>query len=87
MFETRLQTGVDQGMRNQERINRTQRIDISHLVEDVAIQTGVEPESASAAEAEITTSGELRLTITGRKDLHSTNHRLPEELRGGSNER
>ena len=65
----------------EDRISRTATVDITHTVEDVAITTGIDVESASAVEAEITEGGELRLTIAGKKDLHSTEHRLPPELR------
>lgn len=61
--------------------SETFEVEINHIVQDLADDAGITMESASAVEAEVTNSGDLRLTIHGEKDLHSTKHRLPEELR------
>lgn len=66
-----------------DRITQTSEVDISGIVQDVALSSGITIESVKAVEAEITSGGLLRLTISGEKDLHSTEHRLPAELRGG----
>lgn len=64
-----------------DKITRQGMVDITDTVESVAISTGIEPDTAALVEAEVESDGMLKITIHGEKDLHQTEHRLPEELR------
>ena len=64
-----------------DKITRQAMVDLTDTVEDVAISTGIKPDTAALVEADVESDGMLKLTIHGEKDLHQTEHRLPEELR------
>ena len=49
----------------EEVITRTARIEVDNIVEDVAREVGLRPDSAAAVEAEIMADGKLRLTLAG----------------------
>lgn len=64
-----------------DKITQQAAIDVSDTVYDAAITTGIKPDTAALVDAEVESDGMLKLTIHGEKDLHQTEHRLPEELR------